>query len=49
MSGTDEPILRVAAKAILVNPEGKILIMREADEETGITDFTPLHPHKGRV
>jgi len=29
---TEEPILQVAAKAILVNPDGKVLIMREADE-----------------
>lgn len=32
MSQPDEPILQVAAKAILVNPEGKILIMREAGD-----------------
>lgn len=32
MSDTDEPMLQVAAKAILVNPEGKILILREAGE-----------------
>ena len=29
---TEEVVLQVAAKAILVNPEGKVLIMREADE-----------------
>lgn len=28
---TEEPVLYVAAKAILVNPEGKVLILREAD------------------
>lgn len=79
MNKPSEPILQVAAKAILVNPEGKILILREAgesyaegtnagkyhgaaggrinpsesyeeglrrevEEETGITDFTPLYP-----
>ncbi len=32
MSDKKVPMLQVAAKAIIVNPEGKVLIMREAGE-----------------
>jgi 8-oxo-dGTP pyrophosphatase MutT (NUDIX family) len=32
MAQHNEPVLQVAAKAILVNPKGKILILREAGE-----------------
>lgn len=31
MADTDNPVLRVAAKALIVNDDGQLLVLREAD------------------
>lgn len=49
MSKSDEPILQVAAKAILVNPEGKILILREAKTYEEGTNIGRYHSPGGRI
>lgn len=48
MSTNDELILEVAARAIVVNPEGKILILREADEK-GYAEGTNSGRYHGAV
>ena len=49
MSQTTEPILQVAAKAILVNPEGKLLILREAKTYEEGTNIGRYHSPGGRI
>src|SRR6266700_2717665 len=49
MNDTTEPVLQVAAKAILVNPEGKILILREAKTYEQGTNIGRYHGPGGRI
>jgi len=49
MNKPAEPILQVAAKAILINSEGKILILREAKTYEQGTNIGRYHSPGGRI
>jgi 8-oxo-dGTP diphosphatase len=49
VSQTSEPVLQVAAKAILINPAGQILILREATTYDEGTNIGRYHCPGGRI